>query len=64
MKLNRMCASCQCLGTDCAGTAESVWTGCVYRKSTGPENSPYEPVISREVMQERGVLISKFGVVK
>lgn len=63
MKLNRMCTSCRCLGTDCAGTTESVWTNCIYRKSANGDAdlSPSIPIIPRETMLEHGVLISKLG---
>lgn len=30
--LNTMCKNCTRLGADCAGTEETVWTGCVFRK--------------------------------
>lgn len=30
--LNRMCKDCARLGSDCKGTQEQVWTGCVYYK--------------------------------
>lgn len=63
MKLNRMCTSCQCLGVDCGGTAESVWTNCIYRKSAkgDADLSPVIPIMSREDLEERGVLISKLN---
>lgn len=31
-KLNSMCKNCTRLGNDCQGTANQVWTGCVYRR--------------------------------
>ena len=30
--LNRMCYDCVKRGTECNGTEDQVWTGCVYRK--------------------------------
>ena len=34
--LNRMCYDCQMRGTECDGTEDQTWSGCVYRK-TDPE---------------------------
>ena len=30
--VNPMCPGCALFGESCPGTAESVWTGCVYKK--------------------------------
>ena len=32
-ELNRICETCANLGQSCTGTADPVWTGCVYRKA-------------------------------
>ena len=34
--LNKMCYNCLKRGTECDGTEDQVWTGCIYRK-TDPE---------------------------
>lgn len=31
--LNKMCENCLCLGKDCNGTENQVWSGCIYRKT-------------------------------
>lgn len=31
--LNRMCKNCLCLNNGCVGTNNTVWTGCIYRKT-------------------------------
>lgn len=31
--LNKMCENCLCLGNDCKGTGNQVWSGCIYRKT-------------------------------
>ena len=58
--MNRMCIDCKCLGVDCKGTDNNVWTGCVYRKCDNGERdlSPYQPIISRATAEERNVCIS------
>ena len=30
--LNSMCLRCACLGVDCNGTENKVWSGCIYKK--------------------------------
>lgn len=32
-QLNSMCTNCLCLGKECAGTCNQVWTGCIYKKT-------------------------------
>ena len=32
MCLNQMCRDCRCLDTDCRGSHDKVWTGCVYKR--------------------------------
>lgn len=32
--LNKMCESCLCLGKDCKGTENQVWSGCICKKTT------------------------------
>lgn len=56
--LNTMCRNCARLGTACKGTANSVWTGCIYKVPTSAEqDSPYIPIISRADLQEKGVSV-------
>lgn len=35
--LNPMCKNCIYLGASCKGTQETVWTGCIYRKTKEAE---------------------------
>lgn len=37
--LNSMCENCLCLGKECAGTCNQVWTGCIYRKISQEETA-------------------------
>ena len=56
--LNNMCRNCARLGTDCKGTANSVWTGCVRKVHISTaKDSPYIPIMSREDLQEKGVSV-------
>lgn len=58
-KLNDMCKNCARLGSACKGTANSVWTGCIYKVPTSAaQDSPYIPIMSREDMEEKRVDIS------
>lgn len=36
--LNKICENCICLGVDCRGTENQVWTGCVHRKTESKLN--------------------------
>lgn len=31
--MNDMCNNCICLNEDCKGSQETVWTGCVFKKT-------------------------------
>lgn len=42
-KLNPMCEKCANYPTDCAGTHEQVWTGCVHRETAPDENRTFAP---------------------
>lgn len=42
-KLNPMCEKCTNYPTDCAGTHEQVWTGCVHRETAPDENKTFAP---------------------
>lgn len=42
-KLNPMCEKCANYPTDCAGTHEHVWTGCVHRETAPDENRTFAP---------------------
>lgn len=42
-KLNPMCEKCANYPTDCAGTHEQVWTGCVHRETAPDENKTFAP---------------------
>lgn len=42
-KLNPMCEKCANYPTDCAGTHEHVWTGCVHRETAPGENRTFAP---------------------
>lgn len=35
--LNSLCTNCICLGVDCEGTVEGVYTGCIFRKLVDPK---------------------------
>ena len=61
---NLICASCACLGVDCSGTADPVWTGCVYRKPdhrmqitlVKPQSASYTPAkLMRQWSKENNV---------
>lgn len=56
-ELNSMCLDCICRGTDCDGTTEQVWTGCVYRQIKTTEPSAWIPMMMRESMESRNVPI-------
>ncbi len=56
--LNRMCRDCASLGESCDGTTCHTWTGCVFRKSKVVIDYSYMPVMSREDLKDKGVLIS------
>lgn len=60
-RLNNMCSACECLDEDCAGTPCQDWTGCIYRKTGAVETDfvGYQPLISRETREERGIVDSK-----
>ena len=52
-KLNRMCVDCNLYKQkECNGTFESVWTGCVYRKSGVDYQNQVTPIRSREDIEE------------
>ena len=60
--LNRMCKNCQLLGgPECDGTEVQAWTGCIYQKplDKSQKESSWIPIMPRQKMEERGVLISK-----
>lgn len=42
-KLNPMCEKCANYPTDCAGTHEQVWTGCVHLETAPDENRTFAP---------------------
>lgn len=42
-KLNPMCEKCANYPTDCAGTHEQIWTGCVHRETAPDENRTFAP---------------------
>ena len=50
-ELNNMCPNCACLGVDCSGTYEAVWTGCIYRKTKTEKEQPKE--VENEQPQEK-----------
>lgn len=56
--INRMCTDCANLGESCKGTTCHTWTGCVFRKSNMGIDHSYMPIMSREDLKEKGVLIS------
>lgn len=31
--LNKMCENCLCLGNECKGTENQVWSGCIYKRT-------------------------------
>lgn len=39
--MNRMCENCLCLNNGCTGTTETVWTGCIFKKTAEPEKESY-----------------------
>ena len=52
-KLNRMCVDCTLYQQkECNGTFESVWTGCVYRKSSVDYQNQVTPIRSQEDIEE------------
>ena len=52
-KLNRMCVDCTLYRQkERNGTLESVWTGCVYRKSSVDYQNHVTPIRSREDIEE------------
>ena len=52
-KLNRMCVDCTLYQQkECNGTFESVWTGCVYRKSSVDYQNQATPILSSEDIEE------------
>lgn len=52
-KLNRMCVDCILYQQkECNGTFESVWTGCVYRKSSVDYQNQVTPIRSSEDIEE------------
>lgn len=42
-KLNPMCEKCANYPTDCAGTHEQVWTGCIHCETAHDENRTFSP---------------------
>lgn len=56
--LNKMCQGCVRLQKDCSGTTNQVWTGCVYRKAGTEYQGSIIPIMPREDMEDKGVLIS------
>ena len=42
-KLNPMCEKCANYPTDCAGTHEQVWTGCIHCETAHDENRTFAP---------------------
>ena len=60
--LNRMCKDCLCFGKDCKGSTNSIYTGCVFKKSEPNaiySDDSHRIGISREELEEKGVVISK-----
>ena len=55
--LNRMCVDCTRLGAGCKGTKIQAWTGCLSRTGK-PIDYGYMPIMSRNDLMEKGVLIS------
>ena len=52
-KLSRMCVDCTLYQQkECNGTLESVWTGCVYRKSSVDYQNQVTPIRSSEDIEE------------
>lgn len=52
-KLNPMCEKCANYPTDCAGTHEQVWTGCVHCKAAPDENRTFAPKKLRTMSDDR-----------
>lgn len=52
-KLNPMCEKCANYPTDCAGTHEQVWTGCVHRETAPDENRTFAPKKLRTMSDDR-----------
>ncbi len=55
---NRMCLDCTERGKSCSGTTCKTWTGCVYRNASTNTDNSIIPIMSREDLSEKGVLIS------
>lgn len=53
--LNRICNNCLCLNIDCQGTTNTVWTGCILKKTSKPEKE------SHMTKEEVSDLIDKFN---
>lgn len=51
-KLNPMCEKCANFPTDCAGTHEQVWTGCVHRETAPGENRTFAPPQWTDYLEE------------
>lgn len=52
-KLNPMCEKCANYPTDCAGTHEQVWTGCIHCETAHGENRTFSPKKLRTLTDEQ-----------
>lgn len=52
-KLNPMCEKCANYPTDCAGTHEQVWTGCIHCETAHDENRTFSPKKLRTLTDEQ-----------
>lgn len=57
-RINTMCIECIERGKSCGGTTCQTWTGCVYRKASIDCDNSYIPIMSREDLLEKGVLVN------
>ena len=55
--LNRMCNNCKCLGNDCKGEINHVYTGCVFKKqdTSTQENNSCIIGMSTEEVESRNI---------
>lgn len=52
-KLNPMCEKCANYPTDCAGTHEQVWSGCIHCETAHDENRTFSPKKLRTLTDEQ-----------
>ena len=60
--LNRMCKDCLCLGKDCNGETNHIYTGCIFKKSEPNAiygDDSHRIGISREELEHKNVNINK-----